>query len=122
MDWKFYSKFQWNRGMRGNGKEFIYCVSEVVDANGGVFFILPHYNKAYDIKKYSVWFQDSSHVSVGGDNFALKIKSKCVSFEEGKKIAEDFYTRFRSGQKVKFVGTQMIDDDTYIDGAFCQIS
>lgn len=113
MDWQYYSKFMWVSGMKGDGMNFKFCKSEVVD-NDGVFVVLPHYYKSFAIKKYSVWYQGREHVQQGGNNFGLKIKT-CGSFEEGKKIAEQFYADFKAGVKTKFIGSRYFDSDTYME-------
>lgn len=118
MNWQYYSRFMWVNGMKGNGMDFKFCKSEMVD-NDGVFVILPHYYKSFTIKGYSVWYQSKTHVQQGGGNFALKIK-KCNSFEDGKRIAEQFYTDFKAGKNPKFSGTQYFDSDTYMEGTFCE--
>lgn len=117
MNWKHYSKYVWERGMGNGGMNFEFCKSDSVD--NGVFFILRHYTKTYAIKGYSVWYQDISHIQQGGTNFALKIKT-CKSFEDGKQIAEKFYTDFKNGKQPKVVGTQYINSDTHIAGPFCE--
>lgn len=98
--------------MGDNCKDFKFCKSDIVE-DGGYFFILPHYNKSFGIKSYSVWYQDASHIQQGGLRFALKIKN-CKSFEEGVSIAEKFYADTRAGLKPKFIGTQYVSGDTYI--------
>ena len=119
MDWKMYSRFMWMSGMKGDGMNFKFCKSDIVD-NDGVFVVIPHYYKSFAIKGYSVWYQSKAHVQQGGSNFALKINRKCSSFDDGVKIAEQFYTDFKSGKNPKFVGTQYFDSDTYMEGTFCE--
>lgn len=117
MNWTHYTKYVWERGMGNEGMNIEFCKSEPVD--NGVFFILRHYTKSYTIKGYSVWYQDVSHIQKGGANFALKIKT-CKSFEDGKQIAEKFYTAIKSGKQPKVAGTQYISPDALISGAFCE--
>ena len=116
MNWRKYAKIMWMHGMKDpNGQEFMYCVSDPIDK--GVFIILPHYNKSYKVKGYSLWFQNEQHISSGGDNFGLKIK-KCSSFEEGMRLAENIYDDFRAGVDIRTIGTQYFDADTMLEGPF----
>ena len=116
MNWELCNKYMWVNGMNSD-MNFEFYKSGIVD--NGVFFILKHYNKSYGVKGYSVWYQDASHVQQGGANFALKIKT-CKSFDDGKAVAEKFYTAFKSGKQPKTLGTQYITFDTYLNGPFCE--
>ena len=115
MDWRTYQRTTWI-GPKDTQLNLKYKLAELSDNSHGVFFILAHYSKKYEIKSYSVWYQDSILLK-GGDNFALKIR-KCSSFEEGQRIAENYYNDFICGANPKAIGTQYIDNDTFIDGPF----
>ena len=115
MEWRICKRPQWFRGMKSNKlKEFEFIRAEIDE---GVFLVFPHYDKKFEIKAYSVWLQTNSHVIDGGDNFALKIR-KCDSFSEGCRIARSFYEELKEGNNPKFIGTQYIDSDIYLDGPF----
>lgn len=109
MDWMKYRKTQWISGMKNSrAMNFDYLAATADNLENGEFFITPHYTKSFTIKKYSVWYQ-SNEMRANGNNFCLKIKS-CKSFEEGKKIAEQFLAG-----SIEPIGTQYLDNDTYLD-------
>lgn len=113
MEWKNKSQFLWQRGLKDE-VELRVKYAEAENTNGGMFAVLPHYNKSMGIKNYSVWYQDNSHREIGGENFGLKI-CKCKSFDEGCKSAEAFYDKVVSGKSPKVIGTQYFDHDTYVN-------
>lgn len=92
------------------------CWGALVD-DSSAFIVFAHYGKNGTIKKYSVWCQNKDMVLRGGDNFALKIRN-CSSFDEGKRIAEQYYQEFRDGSNPRNMGTQYISEDTTFDGPF----
>ena len=115
MDWKVYKQPVWYSSMKSKEPmDFHFCKADIDD---GAFIILPHYTKKFQIKGYSVWFQAKSHITQGGDNFALKIR-KCDSFNDGRRIAENFYDEFKAGNEPKYIGTQYFESDIYIEGPF----
>ncbi len=115
MDWRKYRHKAWVHGMKDpNGMNFDYMVAEVDDGNRGVLFVLPHYTKKYTIKGYSAWYQSDIHRNSGGDNFGVKIR-KCSSFDEGRRLAEQYYEALKNNEEPKAIGTQYFDDDVVID-------
>lgn len=85
-----------------------------VDDLDAVFLVLTHYNRNGNIKKYSAWVQNREHATIGGDNFALKIKN-CHTRESAMAICEEYYQNYLDGKENNFkcIGTQYFSDDIY---------
>lgn len=115
MNWKRLGRQVWRSGMK-DAIDVEVQIAEL-DDNSGVFVVLSHHNKKGDIKKYSVWYQDREMINRGGENFALKIKN-CDSFQEGRRIAENYYEDFKENNNPKFIGTQYLNDDILFSGPF----
>lgn len=116
MEWKRYQAPVIYGGKKPKQINIEYDIS-YTDDKQGVFFICARYGKADNITSYDVFYQDYDHVKNGGANFVLAIR-KCMSFTEGRQIAEKFYNDFKDGNHPKCIGTQYIPDDTHLQGPF----
>ena len=117
MEWKKYSQQIWTHGMKSMMKIPFYI--GIPEDDSGVFIVCATYNKRYSIKNYNIYYQNKEHASIG-ESFVLKIRA-CSSLDDGRRLAENFYSDFKEGNNPKFEGTQYMSDMTLISGPFIDL-